>query len=154
MLYASFVSLAQAQRHRTLKYYMRLNSNNKQFYVPEMIRDTDLAKEWINDLTSIVHLYPQAELVFVIETGILPNFILKCEERLCGRAQLETMRQTLLTSQYFLSQYDEVNAMTKKYLDILKNTTSTCGVNTKCVLLGECKEPCFWGMQNALTRMV
>ena len=90
---ASFAQLAQAQRHRTIAYEMTL-LEKPQYYVPPIIKNTDLEEEWLKDISSLEKFYPQGMLVKVNERGTLENFILKCTERLCGEAQLEIAQQT------------------------------------------------------------
>ena len=86
---ASAAYLAQAQRHRTLSYQMLLE-NTHEFYIPEIIKDnTNLVKEWNNDMESVSELYPQGMLFKIKESGNYESFILKCKERLCTFAQLE-----------------------------------------------------------------
>ena len=41
-------------------------------------------------------------MVGIIETGHISDFILKCKERLCGRAQLEIMEQIEKTANRFI----------------------------------------------------
>ena len=147
----SLVALAQEQRHRTLNYYMNFEPQTANYYIPPMIKDTALADEWLKDLESIANVYPQALLVSVIETGTLPEFILKCEERLCGRVQLETMEQVKDTAQRFMDNYTNMNSMEQLYVEQLSRNG---GMPTKCTLLHSCKEPCYWGKKQALDRLI
>ena len=63
----SYASLAQAQRHRTLKYEVK-PIVPPEYYVPELIRNNeDLKKEWLEDMKKVAHLHPQAELVMINE---------------------------------------------------------------------------------------
>ena len=90
----SFAQLAQAQRHRTLDYEIRLKDDGS-FYVPPIIASNKkLSKEWLADCEEVRSVYPQGMLVDICESGTYENFILKCKERLCSAAQLEIMRQT------------------------------------------------------------
>ena len=90
----SFAELAQAHRHRTLKYSME-KSEDKKFIVPDIIRDDyKLVDEWLDDINSVKEVDPQGELVKIFETGAYEDFILKTKERLCSAAQLEIMQQT------------------------------------------------------------
>ena len=62
------------------------------FYIPDIIKKNDnLFNEWNSDMKRISYLYPQGLMIEVTEFGTIDNFLLKCDERLCGRAQLETM---------------------------------------------------------------
>lgn len=151
---ASFVQIAQAQRHRTLKYFMFSNFrvDGKDFFIPEIIRGSAYESEWIKDLKSVEDLVPQGMLVCVIETGHISDFILKCKERLCGRAQWEIMRQTKLTAERFLEVADkcETSEVVKSYVEQLRGKTNN--VATKCELCKGCKEPCSYGAKHALDR--
>lgn len=153
--YASFVHIAQAQRHRVIKYFMHYMDNIHMFYTPQILftsEDTNIVNEWLSDLKSVENLIPQATLVGIIETGHISDFVTsKCTERLCGRAQLEIMRRTVETVNDFnLHRYDFSRAG-QAYLDKVIDST---GVLTKCKQLGSCKEGCRWGSEKALTRNI
>ncbi len=92
----SFAQLAQAQRHRTLSYEMKVPEIDKfTFFVPPILEDdTTLVCEWLNDCYSLADIYPQGMLLDINERGTYENFILKCKERLCSAAQLEIANQT------------------------------------------------------------
>lgn len=144
---ASLAHVAQAERHRTLKHYMLFNASDSsyfRFYIPKCIRGTALEKQWLDDLDKVSHLVPQATQVGFIETGHISDFILKCEERLCGRAQLEITEQTEKTAKRFIDAVDSGNAseVLKCYIDKLRDSNGK--VKTKCAMLGGCKEPCKW----------
>ena len=151
----SFVALAQEHRHRTLNYYMFFNPEEEHcFYRPEILYHGDkfLMDEWLDDLRSIEDIYPQATKVDVIETGTLPDFALKCKERLCGRAQHETMRNVSNIVDSFAAEY---KSLTKCEQLMVDEFTDAYGYpKTKCQMLSQCKEPCYWGCQKALTRYV
>lgn len=144
----TFAELAQAQRHRTLQYKMRLLENTK-FYIPKIIENDERVKcEWIKDITSLADLYPQGMLININERGTAENFILKCKERVCGCAQLEIMNQT----------YD----ILQKYINNTKNTNEEIynyllpySKGARCTYPGfKCNMPCMWGAKNALTRKI
>ena len=85
---ASFAELAQAQRHRTISYTMRVKEG--EFYVPEILKDSESFTElWLSDLKELSNNYPQATLLEINEMGTLDAFILKMKERKCTFAQLE-----------------------------------------------------------------
>lgn len=100
----SFAQLAQAQRHRTLDYRMKVIEDYPAFYVPPIIRaknnngSNELEELWIKDMQSAMEVVPgrtpQGMLVRINERGTYENFILKAKERLCGSAQLEIAEQT------------------------------------------------------------
>ncbi len=90
----SIAQLAQAHRHRTLNYQMEM-LKDKEYFIPPIIMDEKmLVNEWLNDIKSVKDVTPQGEMVLISENGNYNNFILKCKERLCSAAQLETMTQT------------------------------------------------------------
>ena len=85
---ASFAELAQAQRHRTINYNMKVLEG--QFYVPEILKDSESFVElWLSDLKELADNYPQATLLEINEMGTLDAFALKLKERKCTFAQLE-----------------------------------------------------------------
>ena len=110
----SFAQLAQAQRHRTLRYQMEMYpEDEKSFYVPEIITpDKALSEEWLADINSVKQVNPQGEKVKIYETGCYDDFILKSKERLCSAAQLEIMKQTLLT----MKEYEKALKESDHYL--------------------------------------
>lgn len=143
----SFAMLAQAQRHRTLDYFMSFDGEARDFYIPEVIKDTDYEEEWINDLTAIKDTTPIATMVNVVETGLFTNFLLKCDERLCGRAQLEIMKNTINT----LHKFDKTNELSSFAREEMRPYCSEGHVFMKCARV-KCKEPCHWGAQKAQTK--
>lgn len=150
--YGSFVQIAQAQRHRTLKYFIKFDPTaDRQYFVPMMIRNTELEEEWLKDLKTVEEFVPQATRVGIIETGFVGDFVLKCTERLCGRAQWETMHQTYQSAKAFLSQKN-LSPAYENYMYILRDhDDEPC---TKCKLLGACREACRYGADGAFTRQI
>lgn len=152
---ASFVHIAQAERHRTLQYFMYFNPCSKVFdwFVPPIIRGTEYESQWIEDLESVKDIIPQATQVMIVETGHISKFILKCEERLCSKAQWEIMNQTKLTAKRFLDKYanDDCSGVFKAYVSKLESSTTE--VATKCQLQGHCSEVCKGRAKYALTRI-
>lgn len=143
---SSFAELAQAQRHRTISYEMTLLENPK-YYVPPIIRNTELEEEWIKDISSLQEFFPQGMLVKINERGTIENFILKCTERLCGAAQLEIMEQTRDTL--------------KKYLEAVKDNPELYNYllpyskGARCTFPGwKCTSPCIFGGKNAMNRII
>ena len=143
----TFPELAQAQRHRTLIYEITI-PEKKEYDVPMIIRGTELEKEWLKDINSLGKNFPQGMLIEVNERGTVENFILKCQERLCGAAQLEIMLQTKKTLNKYIEATKESNPDVYKYL--LQYSTGA-----RCTFKGwKCKSPCVWGAKNAMTRKV
>lgn len=144
---ASFAQLAQAQRHRTLYYELALLEQT-QFYIPPIIRKTDLEKEWLQDISSLEKFYPQGMLVKVNERGTWENFVLKCTERLCGAAQLEIMEQTKMT----LDKYIE---KTRNDNEEIHNELLKYSKGARCTFPGwKCPTPCIFGAKNAMIRKI
>ena len=143
---ASFAELAQAQRHRTLSYEMKL-LDTPQYYIPPIIRNTELEKTWIKDISSLKDFFPQGMLVQINERGTIENFVLKCTERLCGSAQLEIMEQTNNT----LSKYME--AIKEK--PELYNYLLPYSKGARCTFPGwKCNSPCIFGGKDAMKRII
>ena len=143
---ASFAQLAQAQRHRTLSYEFSL-LDVPQFYIPPIIRNTELEKVWLDDISSLANYFPQGMLVQVNERGTIENFVLKCTERLCGSAQLEIMEQTHNT----LLKYLEATKNKPELYDYLLPYSK----GARCTFPGwKCDSPCIFGGKNAMNRVI
>lgn len=144
---ASFAQLAQAQRHRTLSYEMKL-LDKPQYYIPPIIRGTDLEKQWLKDISSLEENFPQGMLVKVNERGTVENFALKCTERLCGSAQLEIMEQTKIILDKYLEATKNINNDVYQYL--LPYSTGA-----RCTFPGwKCTSPCIFGAKKAMDRLI
>ena len=122
------------------------------WFVPPIIKGTEYESQWIEDLESVKDIIPQATQVMIVETGHLSKFLLKCEERLCSKAQWEIMNQTKLTAERFISQLDSeyCSKVFKNYASQL--ISKITGVTTKCQLQGHCAEGCKNGAKCALNR--
>ena len=146
--YGTFAELAQAQRHRTLRYKMKVEENAK-FYTPKIIGENkELSKEWQKDMNSLAHLFPQGMLIKINERGTVEDFILKCKERLCGCAQLEIMIQTKEILDKYLAETQETNQYVYQYLKQYES-----GVRCKFKDF-KCTSPCIWGSKYALSRLI
>ena len=147
----SFASLAQLQRHRTIDYFMCFNGNVTSYYVPELIKNQgkDLVEEWLTDLNSISDTYPNATLVDVVEQGTITNFMLKCDERLCGRTQLETFHNVRTQLFKLALSWDKSEFM----LSELEKHIQSGNVIMKCGRV-RCAEPCHWGAVKAQTKLI
>lgn len=143
----SFSELAQAQRHRTIYYEMQIK-DKASYYVPKIIQNTDLETKWIKDLSSLENNFPQAMLVKVNERGTVENFILKCQERICGAAQLEIMNQTKDTLDKYIEKTRNTNKDVYEYL-------LPYSKGARCTFPGfKCTAPCVFGGINALNRTI
>lgn len=146
----TFAEFAQAQRHRTLFYNMQFNGISDTYYVPPIIRGSELENEWMEDMKKVAEYVPTGTMVYTEESGSLNNFYLKSMERNCGRAQLEIMQQNIATGEYFVENLDK---FPKKYQEVIKrNTIKGCPKMKGQTLV--CKEPCVWGCQGAKDRLI
>ena len=143
----SFVQLEQILRHRTINYTILddISKETNEFFIPPIFdKGSNLEKEWLKDLKSIKDIYPNAILFKINERGIVENFIMKCYERLCGAAQLETMLQTKDTLERYIENTDgKLKEELEKYLK------SSCLFPDK-----ECKSPCIWGSKRGIERRI
>lgn len=143
----TFSQLAQAQRHRTLSYEISF-LDKPQYYVPPVIKGTELENEWLKDISSLEKYYPQGMLVKINERGTVENFVLKCKERLCGEAQLEIALQTADTMKKYLE--NTKNKKPEVYNYLLKYSRGA-----RCTFPGfKCLKPCVWTGRKALDRKV
>lgn len=150
----SLAMLAQAQRHRTIRYSMSLReAGDFGFYVPPIVYDAELDTEWLSDIESISYCVPQGTLVTITEQGLFEDFALKCKERMCGRAQLEIMKSTEDSIKKFLSNKNNLcnyNRMLLNRITDLKD--KPCA---RCLYHDfKCTDKCNWGANGALTRLI
>lgn len=143
---ASFTEFGQAQRHRTLSYEMSLLDEPK-YYIPPILKDTELEKKWLEDISSLKDLFPQGMLVQVNERGTIENFVLKCTERFCGAAQLEIMEQTKKTMDKYLEATKDKPELHNYLLPYSKGA--------RCTFPGwKCNSPCIFGGKEAMNRVI
>lgn len=151
----SFASLAQEQRHRTLEYFMCFDGSDTtkiSFYVPRLLQteaNKKLSDEWLDDLSLITETYPNAILVNTVEIGNISDFMLKCDERLCGRVMLETMENVRNNLYKFVRAPIKSEFMTKEIERHFRDgkVVMKCG-NTVC------KEPCYWGPIKSQNKLI
>ncbi len=139
--------LAQAQRHRTLRYEMgRVTGAPTRYFVPPIIaQDTLLTQEWLRDMESVAGAYPQGMLITINERGTLEDFISKLGERMCGRAQLEIVIQTNETLGRYLSGAPEH----------IQDELTPYSKGARCTFPDyNCKSRCGWGAKKSLTRLI
>ena len=143
----TFAELAQAQRHRTLYYEIFIPEEHK-YFVPPVIKGTAYEEEWLKDITSLDDEFPQGLLLDINERGTVENFIMKCQERLCGAAQLEIALQT----KEILNKYMENTKDSKKeiYEYLLPYSRGA-----RCTFPGfKCTLPCMWGAKRGIDRKI
>ncbi len=110
---ATFPALADLQRHRTLDYSFSLK-DEKEFYIPPIIRSrSDLIEEWLDDISSLSE-FPQGLLVNVNETGKYEDFIMKMYERICTAAQLEVMQTTKIVLDKYINELSKSSSLKDK----------------------------------------
>ena len=150
----SLAMLAQAQRHRTLRYSMWLTEPGKDgFYIPEIVKKAGLEKDWIKDIQNVAYCIPQGTMVRITEQGLFEDFALKCKERMCGRAQLEIMRQTSKLVNLFYSNRDKLCYSNKMLLDELTDVKGKAC--PRCMYRDyTCTDGCRWKAVDALTRLI
>ena len=147
--------LAQAQRHRTLRYKMNLEEAGEYgFYIPPILReDKYIALEWLADITILKDIIPQGTIVRITEQGLIEDFVLKCKERLCGRAQLEIMNSTANSAQKILESVDKLSFDNQYLVHGLFSEDNT--VIPRCMFKDfKCSESCPWGAKNGLNRLI
>ena len=143
---ASFAQLAQAQRHRTLSYEITLLDEPK-YYVPPIIAETNLEKEWLKDISSLKEFFPQGMFVQVNERGTIENFVLKCMERLCGFSQLEIMQETKNIMNKYLEATKDKPELYQYLLPYSRGA--------RCTFPGwKCDSPCVFGGYGAMIRNI
>lgn len=161
--YGSLAMLAQAQRHRTLRYTMLLRDIEAfgyGFYTPEIVKDAGLEDEWQEDIISVAYCIPQGTIVRITEQGLFEDFALKCKERMCGRAQLEVMKSTTDSVKLFIDNKDNLSYSNQKLLESMTTNINESGCNklTPCARCQfkdfTCSEGCKWGAKDALNRLI
>lgn len=138
----SLAMLAQLQRHRTIYYNIRPITSNDQpkYFIPPIIADDKILRDqWLIDIESVSDVYPQGMMVSIRERGTYENFILKTQERLCSKAQLEIYLQTRKTLKKYLKATSSSNL---EIFSILKkhDTGARCDAGYKC------NKPCAWSL--------
>jgi len=143
----TFAELAQAQRHRTLYYEIFIPEEHK-YFVPPIIKGTAYEEEWIKDITSLDDEFPQGLLLDINERGTVENFVMKCQERLCGAAQLEIALQT----KEILDRYMENTKDSKK---TIYEYLVPYSKGARCTFPGfKCTLPCMWGAKRGIDRKI
>lgn len=118
------------------------------YYIPPIIRGTELEAEWLKDIESLEDYFPQGMLLQINERGTVENFVLKCTERICGAAQLEIMEQTLHTMKKYLDTTKDTNEEVYKYL-------LPYSKGARCTFPGwKCETPCVFGPVGAINRKI
>lgn len=150
----TFTMLAQNMRHRTIRYFMYLEESGEYgYYTPPIVKKKGREDEWQNDIQSIGYCFPQGTIVEITEQGIVEDFVLKCKERLCGRAQLEIMNVHQDIAKQFYSNIDKLSYTNRKL--ILSMFSKEGELLPRCMFNDfTCTEGCSWGPKNAFNRLI
>lgn len=148
----SFAGLAQAERHRTIRYSMCYIDSNlcRSFYIPFYLKGTMLEDEWTHDIEEVAKkTTPQGELVHITEQGIVEDFVLKSKERLCGRAQNEIRQVTKENMKKFakVATDKNLNNLSMYNRSLIKDTLDSSNEpKPRCCFSDfNCQEPCYMG---------
>ena len=144
----SIVELSQLVRHRTLDFYLDFDGKDGiEFYIPHIIRGTEYASQWIDDLRKLMSddrsYFPNAIIMSVWEAGTIANKMMQCDERLCSRVQKATfdvVKETVerfINVDYVLSDYCKYEL--SRHVDLETGEIKMKCANQKCL------EPCHWG---------
>lgn len=143
----TFAELAQAQRHRTLYYEIFIPKEHK-YFVPPIIKGTSFEEEWVKDISSLDDEFPQGLLLDINERGTVENFVMKCQERLCGAAQLEIAIQTKEILNRYLANTKDSKPEIYEYLMPFSK-------GARCTFPGwRCTQPCIWGAKRGIDRQI
>jgi len=141
----SFAAHAQNHRHRTIRYRAFI-PNTPNFYMPAILYGTAYESEWMQDIQSVETEFPQGMKIMVREQGTAEEFVLKCYERFCGKAQLEIMQVTNRNLRKYIHN-------SENYVrNMLLENTSNC--DARCKFKGyKCKDACKFGSKQS-TRLI
>lgn len=140
----SFAQYAQAQRHRSLDYQLKLLPEFG-FYIPPIIKNTPLENEWLGDALRVQSVTPQGQLIQIYERGTPERFIMKLGERLCTAAQFEIANQTQETLKKYIDNCDS---------ESVKRELEKYSHGARCTAGYQCKTPCAFGDGINLTREI
>lgn len=152
---ASFAQVAQEQRHRTTRVKINFSGDKPGefgYYIPPILRGTFREKEWLQDIESVGDIYPQGMLVSVTEQGLFEDFVVKCKERMCGRAQLEIMSVTEYLVSRFAEEKEHLSGKNRERLEQITQGGKPCA--RCCYPDYQCREGCTWGSREALSRLI
>lgn len=147
---ASFAQMAQQQRHRTLDYNISL-PQKRIYYIPNIIKGTELEQEWLKDIMALEQYVPQGTLVMANETGKYEDLILKLQERLCSAAQFETCMQNKALIHKYITNLERSKLKSDKR--ILKELLPFKN-GARCLSGYKCVQPCGFEEGILLTRKI
>lgn len=144
----SFITLAQLERHRTLKFHMTIPTQTITYSVPNIIQGTEYEEVWLKDLATVE--LPQAMQVLVMEQGNVDAFVMKCRERICGAAHEETRAHTVgMLKEYYKYSCEsgvEQRIVKNKLASCMEYDSKRCVVRqkVKCKKGYKCTNPCIY----------
>lgn len=152
VFYASFAQVAQEQRHRTTR--VKINFGGKDaseygflYHDPKRNR---LEKEWLADMELIKKSIRREHWLKLPSRDFLKILLFKCKERMCGRAQLEIMLDTMHMIEKFEKNRQNLSKANQKRLESILEQDRPCA---RCGFDDfQCVEGCIWGKKDALTR--
>ncbi|MBE7073982.1 MAG: hypothetical protein E7379_02715 [Clostridiales bacterium] len=122
----SGAGLAQSHRHRTNHHHIsekEFEIQKPDFFIPPILKGTDLVPQYLADITSVASHFPQGRLLPVVETGKTSNYLLKAYERVCALAQKEIR--------------DLTQGKCKEFADALKQESDKLGQMAMTTASGE-----------------
>lgn len=155
-LVGSFAQFAQLQRHRTATFEFSMDNGSSTLapYVPPIVEWAMSRDEWILDMLAIQNdggLIPIGSTIAAKMIVTYENFRLMLSERMCGRAQLETMRtvQKVFNEAVFFFEDFRKFAIRRGMIKSICDNFSKCKTTPGYV----CKEPCVFiknGLKNRI----
>lgn len=133
----SYAELAQAHRHRTIKYSLRLLEKPEYFVPPILKSKENLVSDWLADCNSLSDITPQGTLIDIKERGDFEDFFLKMMERNCSDAQLEIDNQTTATKN---EMFDALIKQSHPLAEVLKPYMK----GSRCTFGYKCTTPCHF----------
>ena len=144
---------------------------SKLFYIPPILQDKKLKKEYLKDILSVAGNYPQGRLLPVVERGTTENFLLKAKERVCVLAQKEirdlTQSQCKQFARELVSEAGDARAMAylnkapltacidkANQIDKMQKQFQRMSISARCCAGYDCKNPCKFGEGVGLQSLV
>ena len=141
------------------------------FYLPPILQDKKLQKEYLKDILSVSSNYPQGRLLPVVETGGTKNLLLKADERVCALAQKEIRDLTQSQCRQVAKALEEEAAEAKAMAYSNKVPFTVCiekvneiekmqqkfkkmSLTARCSAGYKCKNPCQFGEGIGLQSLV
>lgn len=171
----SVAALAQSQRHRTDHHHiseLEFFNKTREYYVPPIIKGTDLEPQWLADIKSVENALPQGTLLPVVESGKTSNYLMKAYERVCVLAQKEIRDMTQAQcKQFAIALEKEIedlkNSMftgngvllrmlleKKAQVELMLEKFKKMSITARCTAGYICTNPCKFGDGVSLSSLV